>query len=106
MIFASYVQISTLSTSNLAVPADLAGFGLLAKHLDDIGGNFHDRMRVMGLSRALAEAAPQMLIQTSLLMARGKSIFNQPTVLISVLLTFARPLQADIDVPEGYNGGR
>lgn len=89
MFFASYVQISTLSSSNAAVPADLAGFGLLAKHLDDVVGGAHDRMRLMGLSRVLAESAPQMLIQTSLLMARGKDIFNQRTVLISVLLTFA-----------------
>eukprot|EP00443_Scrippsiella_acuminata_P108275 CAMPEP_0115584778 /NCGR_PEP_ID=MMETSP0272-20121206/6858_1 /TAXON_ID=71861 /ORGANISM="Scrippsiella trochoidea, Strain CCMP3099" /LENGTH=445 /DNA_ID=CAMNT_0003019821 /DNA_START=1 /DNA_END=1338 /DNA_ORIENTATION=- len=88
MLFASYVQISVLSSDNLAVPADLAGFGLLATRLDNVGGS-HGRMRLIGLSRVLAEAAPQMLIQTSLIMARGGGVFKRPTVLISVVLSFA-----------------
>jgi len=41
----------------------------------------------LGLARLLAENGPQLVLQTSLLMAKGESLLAQPTLLVSVALS-------------------
>lgn len=90
-----------------AVLADMAGLGALARGMlatSEQGGEQEDsapRVFILALTKVLAEAAPQALSQTSLLMAASESILEQPVVLVSVLLSLTVML---VQVKEAVRG--
>lgn len=86
-----------------SVMAEMAGMGALARGILVRGDEADSAARVfvLAITRVLAEAAPQALSQTSLLMAAGESILLQPVVLASVIMSLGVML---IQIEEAVRG--
>ena len=71
--------------------ADLAGLGLIAKKLmaDDDENSYGQAERTFaaGVTRCFAEAAPQALLQSSILMVTDTELLEQPGLLASVMFS-------------------
>ena len=74
---------------DMAGVASLGGMGGLTEAvLAETEGGVRDGAKaVLGMARLLAENGPQLVLQTSLLMARGESLLGQPVLLVSVALS-------------------
>ena len=52
----------------------------------------------LGMTRLLAENGPQLVLQTSLLMARGESLLGQPALLVSVALSLGSGVKKALEL--------
>lgn len=87
-LFASTVQTSVAFSSPVAA-ADLGGLGALAKRVSGLlNSNTYASVAAMVTARVLMESAPQLVYQTSLIMAQKQSLLEQPAVAFSICLSF------------------
>jgi hypothetical protein len=87
-VIASVAQV-VAAMYDVQVATDLGGLGAMARRLpkQDGGPGWIASIGAVG-ARVLLETAPQMLWQTSLLMAQGIGFVDQPLLTISILLSF------------------
>ena len=85
----------------LAYVAGLGGMGGLAEAaLAEAGGQAarDDAKGILGVARLLAENGPQLVLQTSLLMAKGESLLEQPALLVSVALSLGSGVKKALEL--------
>jgi len=88
-LIASTVQ-AGVALRSVSAAADIGGLGALAKRITEMVDPVQQAGLVSALvcARVLFESAPQMMWQTSLLMAREQSILSQPVLAISISLSY------------------
>uniref|UniRef100_UPI00404A33DA hypothetical protein n=1 Tax=Flavobacterium sp. TaxID=239 RepID=UPI00404A33DA len=69
------------------------------------GGSRGGAKLFLGLARLLAENGPQLVLQTSLLMAKGESLLAQPTLLVSVALSLGSGAKKALELSMVDGGG-
>ena len=74
--------------------------GPLAKPEDDI--KQAGKKAAGALARTLAEAVPQILLQGSLLMARGKRLVDQPLLVTSLALSLLTAIRKSCELTSGF----